>query len=111
MAIRRALHQALHQERKFGVIVGGASEPASGFAGERAKPGAQVTLGERLRHTRKGKGLTQREVADLLGIKQSTVSRIESGKLSPEERHERAIEEWLSVSLKMTLKARAEDSA
>jgi transcriptional regulator with XRE-family HTH domain len=42
-----------------------------------------VTAGQRLREWRKAQGLTQREVADLVGEDQSTISRLEKGALTP----------------------------
>lgn len=88
VAARRALHT---QERKFGVIDGGKNAPVT------AASDSQATLGARLRACRTAASLTQGRVAADLGLKQSTISRIESGKLTPDEGHERGIEGWLSL--------------
>ena len=37
----------------------------------------EITFGEVIRSIRKAKGMTQKEVADLLGISQSYISRLE----------------------------------
>lgn len=88
VAARRALHT---KERKFGVIDGGKNAPVT------AATDSQATLGARLRACRTAASLTQGKVAADLGLQQSTISRIESGKLTPDEGHELGIEGWLSL--------------
>ncbi len=101
-----ASRRALHRERRFGVIDGGKNAPIPGNA-----PDEGATLGERLRAGRKSERLTQGHVAAELGVLQSTVSRIEAGKLYPDDGHQLKIEEWLAGHLERQPEARAEDSA
>jgi transcriptional regulator with XRE-family HTH domain len=45
------------------------------------KPTLNTVIGRRLRKIRSEKGLTQQALAELLGVHQSTVSRMEAGDL------------------------------
>lgn len=40
------------------------------------------TLGNRIRDARVDRGLSQQDLADMVGVKQATISRIESGTIS-----------------------------
>lgn len=44
------------------------------------------TIGERIKHIRKSKGLTQQKFADTLGLKQNTVATYEMNKTVPSDR-------------------------
>ena len=57
-----------------------------------------VTFPELLKASRERLGLTQEQVADMLGIKQSTVSGWESGRRIPDDpKHFRAVERHLGI--------------
>lgn len=45
-----------------------------------------MTIGERIKEIRKGKGYTQQRFADILGLKQNTIATYEMGKTFPSER-------------------------
>lgn len=55
-------------------------------------------FGERLKQLRESLGLSQRELARLVGISPPNISRYESGKITPTEDVIRQIAEKLSVS-------------
>ncbi len=52
----------------------------------------RAAIGARLRKWRESAKRTQKDVADVLGVKQPTVSEYEHGSRSPTERTRRAIE-------------------
>ena len=52
--------------------------------------------GEKLRQTRKARGLTQKELADKLGVRQSVISDLESGKLQSWNVHAKRLVESLA---------------
>lgn len=55
------------------------------------------SLGHKMRHARKLRGITQTEVAKLLNISKDYVSRIEKGERVPSHHIKAAIESWLLV--------------
>lgn len=55
------------------------------------------SLGHKMRHARKLRGVTQTEVAKLLNISKDYVSRIEKGERVPSHHIKAAIESWLLV--------------
>ena len=55
--------------------------------------------GLKIRDTRQRKGLTQREVADDLSVRQSTVCRWEQGTASPTDTHKAAIAKIFGVQV------------
>lgn len=56
-------------------------------------------VGERLSELRKDKGLTQKALAEVLGISVNAVSAYERGINSPEDATEEAISKFFNVSL------------
>lgn len=56
------------------------------------------SLGRRIALQRRGLFLTQRQLADLLGVTQSAVARWESGECEPALRHRRKIAAALEIS-------------
>jgi transcriptional regulator with XRE-family HTH domain len=55
-------------------------------------------IGERLRMLRKGKGITQKELADILGVKKSSMSLYEIGKIDPPDEIKIAIAKYFNIS-------------
>ena len=55
----------------------------------------ELEFGERRKQYRKQKGLTQQELADLLGVSNKSVSRWESGKMAPSEKNAQKLKEIL----------------
>ena len=43
----------------------------------------ELEFGERLKQYRKARGLTQQELADLVGVSRQTISSIETGQFNP----------------------------
>lgn len=62
------------------------------------------TIGEMLRHLRIEQGVTQTELAEKLGIKQPTLARMESGRVSINESTLTRILDALNLQLKITSK-------
>lgn len=60
-------------------------------------------IGDLIRQTRKAKGLTQAEFAELLGVTKSTVSGLESDRSSPSVQTLEKIASALSLTLKISL--------
>jgi transcriptional regulator with XRE-family HTH domain len=60
----------------------------------------KVLLGERIRELRKIKGLTQEQFAELIGVEQKHVSRLELGKSFPPLERLEKISQELNVPLK-----------
>ena len=56
-------------------------------------------IGERLRILRKNKNITQTQLADILGVKKSTVSLYETGKSDPADEFKIAIARYFNISL------------
>ena len=57
-------------------------------------------LGERIREVRKGKGLTQEQLAELVGVEPRHISRIEGGYNSPSIERLAKISEALDVPIR-----------
>jgi transcriptional regulator with XRE-family HTH domain len=64
----------------------------------------RVQFGNRVRRLRKSKGLTQLELAELLGVGRSYLSQIESGKRDPGLRLIKSIADGLETSLSKLLR-------
>ena len=62
------------------------------------------TIGEMLRHLRIEQGVTQTELAEKLGIKQPTLARMESGRVSINESTLTRILDALNLQLQITSK-------
>ncbi|BCS52632.1 helix-turn-helix domain-containing protein [Geobacter sp. SVR] len=60
----------------------------------------KVLLGERIRELRRSRGLTQEQFADLIGVEQKHVSRLELGKSFPPIERLEKIAEALQVPLR-----------
>lgn len=58
-------------------------------------PEGPAHLGEALRRQRETRGLTQMQVAEMLGIRQGYLSKLERGKLTPSVKLAKLIEAWL----------------
>lgn len=58
-----------------------------------------ITFGEMMRARRKALGMTQEELAEVLGVKQATVSDLERGKKEPRWPNAVKIARTLSISL------------
>jgi len=58
-------------------------------------PNDKPTLGEHLRRRRKSLGLNQQDVADRLGLNQSTIAKWENGILLPHRNHFSPLAEFL----------------
>ena len=56
-------------------------------------------IGERLRMLRKKRGITQTELADVIGVKKSTISLYETGKSDPADEFKIAIAKYFGISL------------
>jgi len=56
-------------------------------------------MGDRLRMLRKAKGITQKELADILNIEKSNISLYESGKSDPPDNIKAAIARYFNISL------------
>ena len=56
-------------------------------------------IGERLKKLRKNKGITQIELAEILGVQKSTVSLYETGKSDPSDEVKIRIAKYFKVSL------------
>ncbi|MBF0334031.1 MAG: helix-turn-helix transcriptional regulator [Alphaproteobacteria bacterium] len=67
----------------------------SGAHSPPAAPARPRDLGEAIRRQREGRGLTQMQVAEMLGIRQGYLSKIERGKLEPSAKLAKVIETWL----------------
>ena len=59
-------------------------------------------LAQNLKYLREQRGLKQQELADILGVKQSTVGNWEAGKREPEINMLVCIAEYFNVSLEKT---------
>jgi transcriptional regulator with XRE-family HTH domain len=59
----------------------------------------RAEFGDRVRRLRKAKGITQLELAELLGVGRSYLSQIERGKRDPGLRLVKAIADGLSTKL------------
>ena len=57
------------------------------------------TAGMRLRDLRKASGLTQRELALLLGVTETALRSWEAGRYEPSRRHQRAIAKRFGVEV------------
>jgi len=66
-----------------------------------------VSIARSLAQDRQAAGLSQQELARLAGVRQETISRIESGKHSPTVRTVEKIDRILQAALKKKGKARA----
>lgn len=60
----------------------------------------KVLLGEKIRELRKNRGLTQEQFAELIGVEQKHVSRLELGKSLPTIERLEKITQTLGVSLR-----------
>ena len=56
-------------------------------------------IGERLRIVRKNKGTTQKELSDVLGMKKSSISLYEIGKIDPPDEVKISIAKYFNISL------------
>jgi transcriptional regulator with XRE-family HTH domain len=63
----------------------------------------RVRFGERVRRLRKRRGLTQLELAELLGVGRSYLSQIEGGKRDPGLRLIKSISDGLHTSMSKLL--------
>jgi transcriptional regulator with XRE-family HTH domain len=63
-----------------------------------------VQFGDRVRRLRKRKGLTQLELAELLGVGRSYLSQVESGKRDPGLRLIKSIADGLEISVSKLLR-------
>lgn len=59
----------------------------------------RAEFGDRVRRLRKAKGITQLELAELLGVGRSYLSQIERGKRDPGLRLVKAIADGLKITL------------
>ena len=57
----------------------------------------ELTIGERIRGLRREKGMTQKQLADAIGIDDATIRKYESGKLNPKIETIEKIAEGLGV--------------
>jgi transcriptional regulator with XRE-family HTH domain len=64
----------------------------------------RVQFGDRVRRLRKRKGLTQLELAELLGVGRSYLSQVESGKRDPGLRLIKSIADGLEISVSKLLR-------
>lgn len=60
-------------------------------------------IGDQIRDARKAKGLTQKELGEILGIGEPTVNKYESGKQNPTVETLFKIAEALNLKLKISL--------
>lgn len=82
--------------------------PAADPAGNRpAVEFARVSIARSIMQDRQAAGLSQQELARLAGVRQETISRIESGKHSPTVRTVEKIDRVLQAALKRGEKVRA----
>ena len=58
-----------------------------------------IVIGQRLKETRKNKGVTQDELAELLGVQKSTISSYESDKIDPVDKSKVMIAKRFNISL------------
>ncbi|MGM0940322.1 MAG: helix-turn-helix domain-containing protein [Bacillota bacterium] len=58
-----------------------------------------IYVGKKIREFRKKKGLTQKELGDLIGVKHNTISNYETGTISPEQDALFALSRALDVSI------------
>ena len=56
-------------------------------------------IGERLKMLRKNKGITQKELAYILGIKKASISLYEIGKIDPPDEIKISIAKYFKISL------------
>ena len=56
-------------------------------------------IGERLRHLRRQRGLSQKELADIIGVYKSAVSHYETDKDSPSDKIKISIARYFNVSV------------
>ena len=68
--------------RRTGRLERGETAPGSGFANG-LRVDLRIIFGESVRRARQEAGLTQRDVESRTGIKQHSISEIESGKQNP----------------------------
>lgn len=68
-------------------------------------------IGERLARARLAAGLTQREVADRIGVKESTIGKWESGETSPRGHRVSKLAGMLGVSISWILMGRGVEPA
>lgn len=57
------------------------------------------TVGDRIRHARKGLGMTQQELAESVGVTRNTVIKWESNRMTPRDRQVRNIATALNMQL------------
>lgn len=82
----------------FGVTDYQGNRPATGFA--------RVSIARSIIEGRRTLGISQQELARLAGVRQETISRLESGKHSPTVRTVEKIERALSRAAKKQSEAR-----
>ncbi|TBT85421.1 XRE family transcriptional regulator [Propioniciclava sinopodophylli] len=70
---------------------------------------AEHTFSDRLKLRRAAAGLTQRQLADLSGVKQPLIAAIERGTRAPSDAARAALERALRVRPSMLLRARRDD--
>lgn len=56
-------------------------------------------IGERLKMLRKDKGITQKELADILGVQKSTISQYETNVNDPSDKSKLLIAKYFNVSV------------
>jgi len=56
-------------------------------------------IGERLRELRKSNGVTQEELADVIGVKKSTISLYENNRSDPADEYKIGIAKYFNISL------------
>ena len=59
--------------------------------------GNENTIGQRIKAARKKCGMTQEQLANLIGIKRATISKYESGLIEPSVTQIRKLASWLGV--------------
>ncbi len=60
-----------------------------------------MTIGERIREARTAKGLTQEQLAQVTGINQANISRLENGTANPSLRTLKRLAEGMGMELKL----------
>ena len=70
-----------------------------------------MTIGERIREARTAKGLTQEQLADVTGIHQTNISKLESGTANPSLRTLKRLAAGMGMKLKLEFVPAQPDSS